>query len=112
MLDEIAASVPDFTWLTSIVPAAPVANQNTVTDSSVAAPVTVVITGETNDLQNYTTFLRRLGDSHWLANVTPVRTETIIDHNRPIVSFVVQATFSRADSSRIQTVPILESVVR
>lgn len=110
MLDEIAASVPEFTWLVSIVPAA--AAPSPSTDSTMAPPVTVVITGLTNDLQNYTAFLRRLGDSHWLTNVMPVKTETIIDHNRPIVSFVVQATFTRADSSRIQTVPILESTVR
>jgi Tfp pilus assembly protein PilN len=112
MLDEISASVPEFTWLTSIAPTAPAAALNTVTDTSVAAPVTVLITGQTNDLQNYTAFLRRLGESHWLTGVVPVKTETLIDHNRPVVSFVVQASFIRADSSRIQTVPILESTVR
>jgi Tfp pilus assembly protein PilN len=112
MLDEISASVPEFTWLTSIAPTAPAAALNTVTDTSVAAPVTVLITGQTNDLQNYTAFLRRLGESHWLTGVVPVKTETIIDHNRPVVSFIVQASFTRADSSRIQTVPILESTVR
>ncbi|MGH7593793.1 MAG: PilN domain-containing protein [Gemmatimonadales bacterium] len=112
LLDEIGASVPDFTWLTSISPVAPAANQSTDTDSTVAAPVTVLIAGETNDLQNYTAFLRRLGESHWLTNVVPVKTETLIDRNRPIVAFTVQATFIRADSSQIQTVPILESTVR
>lgn len=112
LLDEIGASVPEFTWLTSIAPVAPAANQSTDTDTTVAPPVTVVIAGQTNDLQNLTAFLRRLGESHWLTNVIPVKTETIIDHNRPIVSFTVQATFTRADSSRIQTVPILESTVR
>lgn len=112
LLDEIAGSVPEFTWLTSIAPAPAPTAQNTTTDSTVAPPVTVVISGQTNDLQNYTAFLRRLGESHWLTDVMPVKTETIIDHNRPIVAFVVQATFTRADSSRIQTVPILESTVR
>jgi Tfp pilus assembly protein PilN len=112
LLDEIAASVPEFTWLTSIAPSVPAPALNTVTDSTVAPPVTVVISGQTNDLQNYTAFLRRLGESPWLTGVVPVKTETIIDHNRPVVSFVVQASFTRADSSRIQTVPILESTVR
>jgi Tfp pilus assembly protein PilN len=111
LLDEIAASVPEFTWLTSIAPTAPTAAAVS-TDSTITPAVTVLITGQTNDLQNYTAFLRRLGESPWLTGVVPVKTETIIDHNRPVVSFVVQASFTRADSSRIQTVPILESTVR
>ena len=112
LLDEIAGAVPEFTWLTNIAPATAAVNVSTLTDSTTAAPVIVLIAGQTNDLQNYTAFLRRLGESHWLTDVVPVKTETIIDHNRPVVSFTVQATFTRADSSRIQTVPILESTVR
>ena len=113
ILDEIAGAMPDFTWLTSVSPLVVAGNQMTDTDSTVAPPVSVLIAGQTNDLQNYTAFLRRLGESHWLTNVVPVKTETIIDkNNRPITAFTVQATFSRADSSRVQTVPILESTVR
>ena len=112
ILDEVAAAMPDFTWLTSVSPVA-VAGSQFDTDSSAAPPVAVLIAGQTNDLQNYTNFLRRLGESHWLTNVVPIKTETIIDkNNRPITSFTVQATFTRADSTRIQTVPIVESTVR
>ena len=113
ILDEIAASMPDNTWLTGVSPIAVAAGQMYDTDSTTAAPVSILIAGQTNDLQNYTAFLRRLGESHWLTNVVPVKTETIIDKsNRPITQFTVQATFARADSSHVQTVPILESVVR
>ena len=113
ILDEIASAMPDYTWLTSVSQVVASGNQMTDTDSTAAPPVSVLIAGQTNDLQNYTAFLRRLGESHWLVNVVPVKTETIIDKdNRPITSFTVQATFSRADSSRVQTVPILESTVR
>ena len=113
ILDEIAASMPDNTWLTSVSPVAVAPAQMYDTDSTTAAAVSILIAGQTNDLQNYTAFLRRLGESHWLTNVVPVKTETIIDKsNRPITQFTVQATFARADSSRVQTVPILESVVR
>jgi Tfp pilus assembly protein PilN len=117
ILDEVAGAVPDYTWLTTISAAVP-ANQSTgstvsSSDSTTPLPVSVLITGETNDLENFTAFLRRLGDSPWLVNVLPVKTETIIDKgNRPVTSFTVQATFARADSSRIQTVPVLESTVR
>lgn len=112
ILDEIAAAMPDFTWLTSVSPVA-VSGSQFDTDSTSAPPVSVLIAGQTNDLQNYTMLLRRLGESHWFTNVVPVKTETIIDkNNRPITAFTVQATFMRADSTRIQTVPILESTVR
>jgi len=111
ILDEIAGAVPNFTWLTTIVPVAP---SVAMTDAdTVAVPaVSVMITGQTNDLQNYTAFLRRLGESHWLTGVVPIKTETVIDKNRPITTFTVQATFMRADSSRIQTVPILDATGR
>ena len=113
ILDEVASAMPDATWLTAISPMATAAAPVTETDSTSAPAVTVLIAGQTNDLQNYTSFLRRLGESHWLTNVVPVKTETIIDkNNRAITAFTVQATFARADSSRIQTVPILESTVR
>jgi Tfp pilus assembly protein PilN len=109
ILDEISGAMPEFTWLTS-VSAVPVA---ATADSAGSAAVTVLIAGETSDLQNYTSFLRRLGDSHWLTNVVPVKTETVIDrNNRPMTAFTVQATFARADSTQIQTVPILQSTVR
>lgn len=106
LLDEIAGALPDFTWLTNITSAA------AATSDSSAPAVTVTIVGQTTDLENYTSFLRRLGDSHWLTSVMPVKTETVIDNNRPITQFTIQATYIRADSSQVQTVPILESTVR
>lgn len=111
ILDEVAGAVPDYTWLTMISPVS-TTTAAAEADTTGTATVTVLITGKTNELQNYTAFLRRLGDSHWLTNVVPVKTETVIENNRPVTAFTVQATFSRADSSRVQTVPILESTVR
>lgn len=113
ILDEVAGALPEYTWLTSISPVAAGTTPTFDTDTTVAPPVSVIIAGQTSDLQNYTSFLRRLGDSRWLVNVTPVKTETIIDKaNRPVTSFTVQATFSRGDSTRMQMVPINESTVR
>src|SRR5690242_7248133 len=54
LLDEIAGAVPEFTWLTNISPAPAPTVASTDTDSTAAPPVTVVIAGQTNDLQNYT----------------------------------------------------------
>jgi hypothetical protein len=44
-------------------------------------------------------------------NVLPLQAQTVIQGNRPLTSFTIQATFSQADSSVVQTTPILESVV-
>ena len=111
IIDEVGSAVPDFTWLTSIASvAAPAA---TAPDTSGnAPPVDIKIVGRTSDLTNYTAFLRRLEESPWLGNVLPIEAKTVTFNNRLITEFTVQATFTKADSSRIKMVPILESVVR
>jgi len=102
ILDEVAGAMPDFTWLREI----------TFVAAEGGSGTNLRIRGLTSDLQNYTAFLRRLEASPWLTNVLAIDAKTAIDRNRALTDFTVQATFSRADSSRIRTVPILESVVR
>jgi len=111
ILDEVGSAVPDFTWLTSIAAIASPVDANADTTGS-APPVNIKIVGRTSDLTNYTAFLRRLEESPWLGNVLPVEAKTVTLDNRLITEFTIQATFTRADSSRIRTVPILESVER
>lgn len=111
ILDDIGGALPDYTWLTevSILPAA----ARTAIDSSApAAPVNLRIVGRTSDLQNYTAFLRRLEESPWITNVLPVEAKTVVEGNRPLTAFIIQASFSRADATHIRTVPVIESVVR
>jgi Tfp pilus assembly protein PilN len=107
MLADIGDALPDGTWLTeisTIAPAvAPAPGEN--------PPPSVRIVGRTADLGNYTTFLRRLEASPWLINVLPLEANQIVEGNRAMTQFTIQATFSRADSSYIRTTPILESVV-
>jgi Tfp pilus assembly protein PilN len=110
ILDEIAGALPDMTWLTSIANVPPPAN--TEPDSTGSIPVTVQIDGMTNDLQNYTAFLRRLEESPWLADVVPVSAKTVVEGNRPLTQFTIHARFARPDSSHIHTVPVLQSTVR
>lgn len=111
IIDEVGSAVPDFTWLTSIASvAAPVGTSPDTAGN--APPVNIKIVGRTSDLTNYTAFLRRLEESPWLGDVMPVEAKTVTLNNRLITEFTIQATFTKADSSRIKTVPILESVVR
>jgi Tfp pilus assembly protein PilN len=95
ILDEVARAVPPFTWLTDIayVSAPPV-----LPDSLGAAPpppVQIQLTGRTVDIQGYTRLLRQLEDSPWLADVTAVSANTIIEGNRAVTAFVLKATFER-----------------
>ncbi|MCA9721578.1 MAG: PilN domain-containing protein, partial [Gemmatimonadetes bacterium] len=81
-------------------------------DPNAGAPLpSLRIVGRTGDLANYTAFLRRLEASPWLQNVLPIEAKTVIEGNRALTSFIIQATYSQADSSVVRTVPILESVV-
>lgn len=113
ILVEVANSVPDYTWLTEVSQVG-IGTPGTTPDSAgvvVTQPV-VRIVGLTNDLQNYTAFLRRLEASPWLSDVMAVDAKTVVVSNRALTRFTLQASYSRADSSQIRTVPILESVVR
>lgn len=107
ILDEVADALPDNTWLTEVATLA--GSSNAVPGD--APPPTIRIQGRTGDLANYTAFLRRLEASPWLVNVLPLQAQTVIEGNRPLTSFTIQATFSQADSSVVRTTPILESVV-
>lgn len=107
MLDEIAYALPDNTWLTEVTQLA----TNTGGDPSASSAPVIRVQGLTGDLANYTAFLRRLEASPWLVNVLPLQAQSVIQNNRPLTQFTVQATFSQADSSVIRSQPILESVV-
>ncbi|MEO8479382.1 MAG: PilN domain-containing protein [Gemmatimonadota bacterium] len=106
LLDDIGASLPEGTWITEISAVAPAP----LTDTTLARVPSLRILGKTGDLANYTTFLRRLEASPWLQNVLPIEAKTVIEGNRALTTFIIQATYSQADSSMIRTVPILESV--
>lgn len=113
ILDEVQGALPEMTWLTNVSQigteqADPAAD----TAAAPAFPPPVIrITGRTADLQRFTAFLRQLEASPWLVNALPVTARTIVENNRALTEFTIQATFSQADSSFVRTVPILESVV-
>jgi Tfp pilus assembly protein PilN len=108
ILDEVNDALPDNTWLTEV---STLAGSGANVIPGDAPPPVIRIQGRTGDLANYTAFLRRLEASPWLINVLPIQAQTVIEGNRPLTAFTIQATFSQADSSVVRTTPILESVV-
>jgi type IV pilus assembly protein PilN len=119
ILDEITKALPAYTWLVDLgftaapvvsEPAKPGAKADSPADSVVRPPLTFQITGRTIDIQAYTRFLRQLEASPWIADVTPVSAQTIVEKERPVTAFSIRASFNRADSAYIRTAPFSQSV--
>jgi Tfp pilus assembly protein PilN len=109
VLDEVAKALPPYTWLTTMTTFAAPAVADTA-DSGAVRPTMFRVEGRTMDLQAYTRFLRQLEASPWLSDVTPLEAKTIIEKERPVTQFIIQAAFQRADSAYIRTVPLSQSV--
>ena len=109
IMDEVSRALPPYTWLTHIT-AMPPRQLPEGADSTVAPPLMFRIEGRTMDLQAYTRFLRQLEASPWVAGVAPMEAKTIIDKERPVTQFSIEAQFDRADSAYIRTVPLTQSV--
>lgn len=108
VLDEVAKALPAYTWLVdlSVVAAAAVADSADTT-----APALIFqIGGRTVDIQAYTRFLRQLEASPWIVDVTPMQAQTVVEKERAVTAFTIRATFARADSAYIRTVPMSQSV--
>ncbi len=111
VLDEVAKALPPYTWLTTMsTQVAPVVVDTADTAAAVHRTMVFRMEGRTMDLQAYTRFLRQLEASPWLFNVTPLEAKTIVEKERPVTQFIITASFERADSAYIRTVPLSQSV--
>ncbi len=106
VLDEVAKTMPAYTWLTdvSVVGAAAAAEGDS------GAALKFQVNGRTVDYQAFTQFLRQLEASPWIENVQTLRSETVVENQRPVTSFQITALFAEADSAYIRTVPLAQSV--
>ena len=109
VLDEVAKALPPYTWLTTLSTQTAAAVADTA-DQNVDRPLLFRMEGRTMDLEAYTRFLRQLGASPWLSDVTQLEAKTIVEKERPVTQFIIQASFRRADSAYIRTVPLSQSV--
>jgi Tfp pilus assembly protein PilN len=120
LLDEITKALPAYTWLVDLGITAPtvVASAtppkktpgDTTADTTAPPPVAFQINGRTIDIQAYTRFLRQLEASPWIMDVTPVSAQTIVEKERPVTAFTIRASYNKADSAYIRTVPFSQSV--
>lgn len=108
VLDEVTKALPAYTWLVnlnSITPTAAVDSADTTQPA-----LQFQIDGRTVDIQAYTRFLRQLEASPWIIDVTPLQASTVVEKERAVTAFSIRATFTRADSAYIRTVPMSQSV--
>ena len=126
VLDEVTRALPAYTWLVNIAPAAAPppapaaaapapgaakpAHAKADTTPQAPPPVQFELTGRTVDIQAYTRFLRQLEASPWITDVLPVSAQTVVEKERPVTAFTIRATYRRADSAYIRSVPLSQSV--
>lgn len=122
LMDEVTKALPAYTWLVDMgnvtpaaapagaAPAADAKGDSTAAGPFVSPPVVFNVNGRTVDIQAYTRFLRQLEASPWIADVTPVSAQTVVEKERPVTAFTIRATYREADSAYIRTVPLSESV--
>lgn len=107
VMDEVAKTLPAYTWLNTVTAQGVVVGADGDTAN---ARLRFVIDGRTVDYQAFTQFLRQLKASPWIENVQTVKSETVVEAQRPVTSFRIQADFALADSAYIRTVPLAQSV--
>ena len=109
IMDEMAKSLPAYTWLTGVkmLSSAPADSSDT---TWAHRTVQFQVEGRTVDIQAYTRLLRQMEASPWIENVTPLEAHEMVEQDRPVTAFTIKATFRRADSAYIRTVPLSQSV--
>jgi Tfp pilus assembly protein PilN len=108
VLDEVAKTLPAYTWLTDVIVIGNVAPEGA--DSNGPVKLKFQVNGRTVDYQAFTQFLRQLEASPWIENVQTLKSETVVENQRPVTSFQITALFAEADSAYIRTVPLAQSV--
>ena len=107
VMDEVAKTLPAYTWLNNVTSQGVVAAD---AGDSTGTKIRFIIDGRTVDYQAFTQFLRQLEASPWIENVQTLKSETVVEAQRPVTSFRIQADFAPADSAYIRTVPLAQSV--
>ena len=103
IFEEVTRALPDYTWLVSIQPAA--GGGGAATDSG-PPRLRIEVGGRTTDIQAYTRFLRQLGSSPWIRNITAGATTTVMELDRQVTAFSLTATYQQADSAYLRTAPL------
>lgn len=98
VLDEVARSLPEYTWLTGV---------NTAGQDSVG--LRFRITGNTGNNLALTRFMKDLEASPFIEGVTLISVEASQLGQKVINAFVLEAAYQRPDTTAIRLVPVVIS---
>jgi Tfp pilus assembly protein PilN len=96
ILDEVSRAVPDYTWLTSITPSA---------DNTANTPG-IRIEGRMGNSFALPKFMIELENSPFLANVTLKGSASLVENQKSIYSFIVEAVYEEPPADMIRTEPL------
>jgi Tfp pilus assembly protein PilN len=112
IMDELAKALPNYTWIESVRNEGGGSTAQ-VADSLAPPPeIRFRVAGRASEIEGYTRFIRQLQASPWVSRVVPGGVQPVDADGRSVHSFELVATFQKADSSFILTVPVSESVTR
>ncbi|MDA0329073.1 MAG: PilN domain-containing protein [Gemmatimonadetes bacterium] len=98
LLDEIAAAVPDFTWLREIIYAG-------------ESPLQVRVTGRASSIFAVTSFMRRLEASRFLRAVSPETMQQVPSEENPedlVYMFELLVTYESPAIEELESVPLFD----
>jgi Tfp pilus assembly protein PilN len=106
IMEEVTKALPDFTWL--VVLDAVRSPQNQGPGDGTQISVRFSLDGRTSDIQAFTRFQRQLANSPWLTNIVFGQTQQVVEEDRVVRAFRIEATFQEADSAFIRTTTIAQ----
>jgi Tfp pilus assembly protein PilN len=100
ILDEISAALPQYTWLRNIF--------FVTNDSPLTAP-RFTIEGRTGNTLALTQFMQNLEASPFLRTITLVTTDQVVEQDKSLYSFLLEAHFEQPPPEIITTVPLFST---
>ena len=107
LLDEIARSLPMYTWLRSVAQSSAV---TTASVDQIAAdslpPLAVRVIGVTIDIQALTIFMKQLEASPFIADVNLATSTATEVEGKAVNEFTLDLVYERPDPALLRTVPL------
>jgi Tfp pilus assembly protein PilN len=127
LLDEISRALPPYTWLTTVAQTSPpqsaaamplpkpgeepaAATKRAVDTVAVEDTLKFRLVGNTIDVQALTRFMTLLEASPFVKNVNLIKLTPVIEKDKQIAEFFLEAEYQKPDSSAIRVVPVLQTL--
>ena len=96
IMDEVARTVPDYTWIVALTPA----------DGGDANTPAFRIEGRMGNAFALPKFLTELENSPFITDVSMKRSAPVVENQKPMYSFVIEAKYEHPSADLIRTVPL------